>query len=508
MNDATPQPDHTHLRARRLGVDTYQESVVYMHSDCAVCKSEGFEAQSRVLVSHGGDSTVATLNVITSDLLDVETAGLSESAWRRLGVSDGDSIGFGHPPPAESASDLRAKVYGHALDRTQYERLLRDALAGRLSDIELAAFVAAGAGERIDIAETIALTEAMIAVGEQLHWPHARIFDKHCVGGLPGNRTTPIVVAIVAAAGYVIPKTSSRAITSPAGTADTMATLMPVDLDIAAMRRVVDREGGCIVWGGAVSLSPADDVLIRVERPLDFDSDAQLTASVLSKKKAAGATHVVLDVPVGPTAKVRTAQAAAVLGERLKAVASAIGLTVVVHVSDGRQPVGRGVGPALEAWDVLRVLQNTPDAPIDLRDAALDLAGFVLEFDPANALGSGREKAHELLRSDAAWRKFQAIGEAQGGLRVPPIAAQRFEVLAIRPGIIQTIDNRKLAKLAKLAGAPRAPAAGLVLHTALGTQVEAGQPLLTLHAESVGELAYARAYLDQHADIVSLGPAS
>lgn len=507
MNDA-PQADHTRLRARRLGVDTYRESVVYMHRDCPVCKSEGFDAQSRVLVSNGGRSTVATLNVITSDLLDTQTAGLSEAAWRRLAVRDGDRVAFAHPMPAESASDLRAKVYGHALDRAQYERLLRDALAGRLSDIELAAFIAAGAGERIDITETIALTEAMVAVGEQLHWSHARVFDKHCVGGLPGNRTTPIVVAIVAAAGYAIPKTSSRAITSPAGTADTMATLMPVDLDVASMRRVVDREGGCIVWGGAVALSPADDVLIRIERPLDFDSDAQLTASVLSKKKAAGSTHVVLDLPVGPTAKVRNVQAGAILGERLASVANAIGLSVAIHFSDGRQPVGSGIGPALEALDVLRVLQNAPDAPIDLRDAALDLAGKLMEFDPATAPGSGREKAAQLLHSGMAWRKFQAIAAAQGGLRVPPVAAQRFDVLARRGGTIDAIDNRKLATLAKLAGAPHAPSAGLVLHTPLGTHVDVDQPILTLHSESAGELAYARAYLDQHADIVGIGNAS
>jgi thymidine phosphorylase len=270
------------------------------------------------------------------------------------------------------------------------------------------------------------------------------------------------------------------------------------------MRRIVDREGGCVVWGGAVGLSPADDVLIRVERPLDFDSDAQLTASVLSKKKAAGSTHVLLDVPVGPTAKVRSAEAAAALGDRLRAVARAIGLTVDVHLSDGRQPIGRGIGPALEAHDVLAVLQNADNAPADLREAALDLAGKVIAFDPA-AASAGRAKASALLGSGAAWTKFHAICEAQGGFRMPPTASQRFEVVAPRSGVVDAIDNRKLAKLAKLAGAPRAAAAGLVLHTPLGTTVDAGQPLLTLHAESRGELAYARSYLDQHADIVHIG---
>lgn len=500
-----PRASSTRLRARRLGVDTYQESVIYLHRDSPVCRSVGFEAQSRVLVRCAGRSIVATLNVITSEWLDTQTAGLSEAAWRRLGAAEGDSVTLDHAPPPESASDLRSKVYGHVLDRSQYVRLLRDAITGRLSDIELAAFIAACAGSEFEIAENIALTEAMVDVGQRIVWPRARVLDKHSVGGLPGNRTTPIVVPIVAAAGSLIPKTSSRAITSPAGTADTMATLTDVDLDLAAMRRVVEREGGCIIWGGAVTLSPADDVLIRVERPLDFDSDAQLVASVLSKKKAAGATHVVLDIPVGPTAKVRSAEAAATLSRRLKRVGAALGLEIAVHACDGRQPIGRGIGPALEAHDVLRVLRNEPDAPSDLRERALDIAAKVLDFEPATSGESGRHRAETLLASGAAWRKFEAICNAQGGLREPPVAPQRFDVVASVAGVVDTIDNRRLATAAKLAGAPRDAAAGLVLHAPLGTAVEPGQPLFTLHAQALGELDYARAYIDGHRDIVHVG---
>lgn len=497
--------DQVTFRVRRMGVDTYQESVIYLHRDCIACRSIGVGPQSRVVVSHAGRCIVATLNVVTGNCLDAAVVGFSEAAWRRLGLDSGEWVTLHHPAQAESASDLRAKIYGHMLDRAQYERLLRDAIEGRLSDIELAAFVTACTSAHFELAEVIALTEAMVNVGEQLHWASERVFDKHSVGGLPGNRTTPIVVAIVAAAGYLIPKTSSRAITSPAGTADAMATMTQVDLDLPSMRRVVELEGGCLVCGGAARLSPADDVLIRIERSLDLDNDAQLTASVLSKKKAAGATHVVLDIPVGPTAKVRSAAAAALLGQRLQDVAAAVGITAMVHISDGRQPVGRGIGPALEAWEVLRVLRNTADAPADLRSRALDLAAKVIEFDPAIQRGSGRTLAEGLLRSGVALRKFQAICAAQGGFREPVVARQRFEILAAHAGVVLDIDNRKLARLAKLAGAPRDAAAGLVLHSPLGTHMRVGEPILTLHADTLGELSYARTYFDQHPDIVRIG---
>ena len=291
-----------------------------MRADCHVCRSEGFEARSRVRVSAQGKSLLATLNVVRSELLGSEEASLSEAAWPLLGARDGDVIEVTHPEPIESESFVRAKAYGERLPDTALNAIIGDIAKGLYSDLHLAAFVTACAGNRLDLDETIGLTRAMIAVGDRISWPYPIVADKHCVGGLPGNRTTMLVVPIVAALGLPIPKTSSRAITSPAGTADTMETVAPVNLDLATMRRVVEREGGCIAWGGAARLSPADDILIRVERPLDFDSEGQLVASVLSKKLAAGATHAVFDLPVGPTAKVRSREAARRLGERLTKV--------------------------------------------------------------------------------------------------------------------------------------------------------------------------------------------
>jgi thymidine phosphorylase len=366
--------------------------------------------------------------------------------------------------------------------------------------------VTACAGGRLDHAETVALTRAMVDVGERIRWPYAPVMDKHCVGGLPGNRTTLIIVPIVAACGVVMPKTSSRAITSPAGTADTMETLAPVALSVAAMRRVVEREGACIAWGGSAQLSPADDVLIRVERPLDLDSDAQLVASVLSKKAAVGSERVLIDIPVGPTAKVRSHAAARSLGDSLIAVGAAIGLQVQVIETDGRQPVGRGIGPALEAMDALAVLHRRPDAPPDLRARALQLAGTLLEMAGRAPPGDGLALATGTLDSGMALAKFDAIREAQGGAREPPQAPHYRIVPAAGAGRVGAIDNRRLARAAKLAGAPHDAAAGAVIHVRLGEVVDAGQPLFTLHAQTPGELAYALAYVQAQTPIITIDP--
>ncbi|MES2323550.1 MAG: thymidine phosphorylase family protein [Pseudomonadota bacterium] len=492
------------LRQRRLGIDTYQEPVVYLRRDCPVIKSEGFEAKSRVQVSRGDRQVVATVNVVHFALLGDEEIGLSEAAWRALGGQDGELVELAHPRPTKSFATVRAKIFGRPISASGADAITRDIAAGRYSDIELAALITACSGNRLDIAETGELTRAMVERGQRLHWDAGIVVDKHCIGGLPGNRTTLLVVPIVAACGLTIPKTSSRAITSPAGTADTMATLAPVNLDLAAMRRTVDREGGCVVWGGAVALSPVDDLLIRVERPLELDSDGLLVASVLSKKIAAGSTHVLIDMPVGRSAKVRSPEAAQALSERMAAVGRDLGLAVQVLMTDGTQPVGRGIGPALEAWDVLAVLQNDADAPDDLRQRGLILAAAVLEMGGAAAPGAGLAMARQTLASGAAWRKFQAMCAAQGGMLEPPRAAYTRAVASLHAGRVAAIDNRRLATAAKLAGAPRAAAAGMLFHAPIGCLVEVGQPLFTLHAESPGELAYALDYVRAQEGLISI----
>ena len=491
------------LRVVRAGIDTYQQPVVYMHRDCAVCRSEGFSALTRVAMEVDGRELVVTLNVVTNGLLAVDEVALSEAAWTWLDPKEPSFARFSHAERPRSAEALRAKVFGKRLDDVDFLRLMQDAVDNRLSDIELAAFVTACAGDHLDDAETLSLARSMVAVGERINWGGGPVLDKHCVGGLPGNRTTPIVVAIVAALGHRIPKTSSRAITSPAGTADTMEVMAPVALDLARMRRVVEREGGCIAWGGRMRLSPADDVLIRVERPLDFDSEGQLVASVLSKKVAAGSSHVLIDVPVGPTAKVRSAAAAQSLSRRLTGTGAALGLQVGLHLSDGSQPVGLGIGPALEATDVLAVLRNEPAAPRDLRERSLALAARLLDMAPGATPGQGLRLARATLDSGAALAKFMAICEAQGGFTEPAAAPFHEPFLAPRAGVVGRIDNRRMARLAKLAGAPLAATAGLTCALRTGDRVARGEPLFTVHAQSPGELEYALDYARANPGIVS-----
>jgi len=490
--------DQPTLPIRRVAIDTWRESVVFLHRDCPVVRAAGFQALSKVRVQANGKTLIAVLNVVDDACIcEPRELGLSEEAFRRLGAAPGLPARIEHAEPPPSMAALHRKIAGERLGHDDLHAIVQDIAAGRYSKIELAAFVVAISQFELDRDEVLNLTEAMIAAGQQIDWQRevgaGPVVDKHCIGGIPGNRTSMVVVPIVAAHGMLCPKTSSRAITSPAGTADTMEVLARVELPLERLKEIVRATHGCLAWGGTAALSPADDILISVERPLAIDSPGQMVASILSKKIAAGATHLVLDIPVGPTAKVRDMPAAQRLKRLFEYVAARLGLTLDAVITDGRQPIGRGIGPVLEARDVMQVLANDPQAPQDLRQKALRLAGRVIEFDPDVRGGDGYRIARDILESGRAFAKMNAIIDAQGR-NAEPLAAGRlsFDVKAPTDGTVIGVDNLRLARIARLSGAPQVRGAGVDLHVKLGDAVRAGQALYRVHAQFDADLEFAR----------------
>jgi len=493
-----------HLKIKRLGINTYKEAVIYLHEDCEICRSEGWAAQARVQVTKLHQSIIATVNTVKSPLLKSDEAGLSEYAFQLLGAEENEEIQLSHPAPLHSLHTIHDKIFNRQFTEQGLKEIIQDVVAGRLSDIHIASFLTACADDRLSSTEIIDLTKAMVVTGDTLSWPSELVVDKHCIGGVPGNRTTLIVVPIVAAYGLTIPKTSSRAITSAAGTADTMEVFAPVELTVAQMRQVVEKEQGCIVWGGAMNLSPADDLLIPVEHVLNLDAMGQMIASILSKKISAGSKQIVLDVPIGETAKIRNQAELRQLKVLFESVASALNIQIKIVETNGTQPIGRGIGPALEARDALAILENRLDVPQDLRENALLIAGNLLEFSSQVKAGTGKQLAEDILVSGRAWKKFQAICDGQGGLRDIPKAPYRAIYEASMSGRVVMMNNYNLARLAKLAGAPKAKAAGVDLFVKAGDYVTRGQPLFAIHAQSEGELAYARSSIGNIGTLLKL----
>ena len=489
----TNQNSRPQLKIRRVSLDTGRENVVVISRRSTALRAEVFRGFSRVELRRDSKVLLATLLITDDGLVGVDEIGLAEPAFHRFAEPVGSLVTITPATPPVSLDAVRAKIQGRTLDAAQITAIVDDVSHYRYSDMEIAAFLVSSASFMTS-GELLALAQAMATAGTQLKWDRPIVVDKHCIGGIPGNRTSMVVVPIVAAHGLTIPKTSSRAITSPAGTADTMEVLARVDLSVEEMREVVNACNGCLIWGGHVNLAPADDIFISVERPLSIDTREQMVASIMSKKMAAGSTHLLIDLPVGPAAKLTTAMDAMRLRKLFEFVGDHFGIAVEVITTDGRQPIGNGIGPVLEAQDVMAVLSNAPGAPHDLREKSLRLAAHLLEYDPAVRGGAGYARARELLDSGAALKQMQKIIDAQGTSACETdLGTLTADVRAPRNGVVEAIDCLRLNRLARTAGAPIDKGAGIKVFKKIGDRVEQDEPLYRIYAVDAPEFDLALA---------------
>lgn len=425
--------------------------------------------------------------ICTIDLVkDFEERGhisLSKDVVEYLGIKVGESLDLDLVARPESSKFIAKKMNGKVLSKQEIYQIIQDIVNNALTEPEIAQFVVGVYRAGMNFKETVYLTDAMCRTGTMLKWKSKIIADKHCIGGIPGNRTTPIVVPICAAAGVIMPKTSSRAITSAAGTADTVETVTKVDFSSEDLSRIVNKVGACLAWGGSLGLAPADDKLIKIERILKIDPEGQLIASILSKKLSVGSTHAVIDIPYGEGAKVSLAKAKD-LSKKFIQIAKAFKLKLKVILTDGSQPIGNGVGPALEMIDVIKVLKRD-NPPKDLEKKCLMLAGEILELVGKAKKGKGREMALEILESGKAYRKFEEIVEAQGknigGLK---LGSHVFTKKAERAGKIRKMNNKGINEIALILGCPTDKGTGLYLHRHVGDKVAKGDDIATFYAES------------------------
>ncbi|MBT0160364.1 AMP phosphorylase [Candidatus Bathyarchaeota archaeon A05DMB-2] len=444
----------------------------------------GVHSSDRMRITHGSQTVIAIANIAAH--FPTNRIGLYEEISAALGLRGDETVQVELAQLPESLSHVRAKVRGERLRGQDIVTIVKDVVERHLSEVEIAAFLTALNVYGLNMGEAEAMSRAMAETGKTLNFGEAPILDKHSIGGLPGDKTSLLVVPIIAAAGFTIPKTSSRAVTSPAGTADRVETLCPVNLSIAEIKEVVGKTNGCLVWGGALELAPADDLFIQIEYPLGIDP--LLLPSIMSKKKVIGATHIVIDIPTGTGAKIRNLTEAHTLASDFVDLGKRLGITVQCALTFGDQPLGCAVGPALEAQEALITLMG--DGPADLREKAVILAGMLFEMAGAE---DGRQRAENMLQSGRAERKLREIIEAQGGdPNVKPediaVGTQKAEVTADQAGRVMWISTEGIVRVAREAGAPKEKGAGILFKAKLGEAVKKGGVLFEVYAERSSKL--------------------
>jgi putative thymidine phosphorylase len=446
----------------------------------------------RILVTYKKRKTTCILNISeTKNAVSPGSLGLFEEVLDELRISGKATVELDFTGKPESVNHIRDKLYGKRLNSTEILHIIDDITHDRLSSVEKTYFVAGGFANGWSVAEVVAMAEAMVKTGQKLKFKGITL-DKHCIGGVPGNRTTMIVIPIIAAAGFTIPKTSSRAITSPAGTADTMECLAKVEFPEEKIKKIVKATGASIVHGGSMNLAPADDKIIEVEHPLSIDAEGQLLASVMAKKFSVSANHVLIDIPMGPQVKAKTSKQARHLKKMFQIIGKKLGMHVKVIITDGTQPIGYGIGPLLEAEDVMAVLRNDPLAPEDLRRKSLSMATHLLEMA---GVRKPAKVARHILTSGKALAKMEQIIKAQGKQKRVQLGEHRYQVKSSREGKVTAIDNHIISKIATVAGAPHDKGAGLYLHKKVRDKVKKNKVLYDVYAESKFKLNLAKKFV-------------
>lgn len=488
------------LKAKPLDMETGRNIVVLHEQDA---EELGHFAGDRVKLAIPQATRVAIANT-TKRMVQRGEVGTFIEITEALGLKLGSPVSVTLVPRPKSVTFIKKKMMGEQLAAEEIYAIVDDIVAGNLSSTEMSAFIVSECIQGMTTGEIVALTQRMASSGDKLELGISPVLDVHSIGGVPGNKYALVTVPIVAAAGLVVPKTSSRAITSAAGTADVMEVLANVTFDLDEIKQIVQKVGAILAWGGAVRLAPADDIIIGIEYALGVDPRCQLLASVMSKKLAVGADHVLIDIPTGSGAKVKTIDEARSLAHDFMELGRRLNVQVEAAITYGGQPVGYAVGPALEAMEALETLQG--NGPGSLIEKATSLAGILLELGGVASLGTGKQMAREILKSGKAYQKMCEIIEAQGGkpdvrLEEIPIGDEKEVILAPYDGYVTHIDNEGINEIARAAGAPRNKGAGLRVILKEGRKVSKGEPLLEIYAEHETKLDEALAIAKRRSPI-------
>ncbi len=479
------------LIAQVLDIEANKKSAIINELDA---EKLGVVLNDRMRISSQGGSITCIVE-LSKSLVKPGTIAIYRNVAQAISASNGERLEVDYEPTPKSVEFIRKKMNGSRLGDAEIKSIINDLVKSELSDLDISAFLLASNYVGLDQEEIKNITVAMAETGQKLNLSGFTV-DKHSIGGVPGNKVSLLIVPTVALTELFIPKTSSKAITSPSGTADTMSTLANVKFELNEIKAIVEKTHGCIVWGGALNIAPADDMLIRIENPLRIDPRGLMIASILSKKLAVGAKVVALDLPAGRGTKIKDSMEGELLAKDFVEIGKALGINIKAGITYGGQPIGRAVGPALEAKEALSALIDPSSASMSLLSKSSSLAGLLLETAGLANKGMGYDVAlNSVLNGKSYVKMKQIIAEQGGNPEVKPdqipVGNYRHEFRAEADGYVTLVDNESIVNIARAAGAPLDLGAGVILHQKQGYKVKRGDVLFEVFSSKSSKLSEA-----------------
>jgi len=488
-----------HLKVKKLNIEDGNMMMVMINEAYAL--ANGLTSTDKINIYHDKKEFVA--DVVLSPDFPSDSIGVFSDVWKKFKLKDDDIVKISYVEANPKAVDaIRRKLLGKKINEEDTKLIISEIANGKLSDIQITYYVSSSFFYKPSNEELYFTAKAMAETGETFKFDSEIVADKHCMGGVPGNETTMIIVPIIASLGITIPKSFSKAITSPAATGECVKTLMDIEFNKEEIYKLVKKTNSCLIWGGGLSLAPADDRIIKVSYPISMEPHSKAVISIMAKKAAMGITHCVIDIPMGKTAKVHSMEDALELKKKFEYVGKRFGMKMKVEITDAKQPIGAGIGPTLQTREVLRVLEQHPKRPIDLENKALYLASKLVELTGYAKKSDSLRIVTEQLRLGNALKKMKEIIKAQGG--DPKIGCEeirlgsvKYDFKAASDGIVKNIDMKFLNTIVRTLGCPIEETAGIYLHKKLNDFVEKGDKIFTMYTESENRLKDALLMLDE-----------
>ena len=434
-------------------------------------------------------------DIVVSSKVWAGYIGIFENTLERFPLEKWEVVSVEIAQSSSIANDaIRKKMKWLPISYDEMYAIIKDISEGKLSEVMATYYVASSFFYPTTDEEMYLTAKAMAECGVMFKYPKWEIIaDKHCIGGVPWNETTMIMIPTLASLGIKMPKNFSKAITSPAATWECVNVLMDINFDKEGIEKLIKDVNCCLVRGWGLDLAPADDKLIKVQYPLAMQSRAKVVSSIMAKKYAMWVTHSLIDIPVGPTAKVTTMEEALDWKQKFEYVGKKLGMKMTVQITPANEVIGNWVGANLQVREVLRVLQQHQNRPKDLEEKAMKLTWKIIEIV---GLAKGKEAielAKKQLKSWAARKTMQKIIKAQNGN--PDISSEDIkpgiftkEILADSDGTVKKVDLHNVNQICRRLGCAAINEAWIYISKRLWDKVNKWDVLFTMYSTNENKI--------------------
>ncbi len=518
-----------HAKAQKIDITLGDDCAVVIHEKEAA--KHGITTLDKVTIffkdKKTGDQKQASVNAdLTNELVRPWYIGIMKDTHEKYQINHGDVIWIQYTKTSEiSVLAIKKKLLGKKLTEEEVEAIIKDISDNKLSKTMLAYYVATSFLQEEDEDELFWSTKYSAKYGEQLNFGAEKweiIADKHCIGGVPWNETTMILIPIIASLGIKIPKTFSKAITSPAATGECVEVLMGIQNNKQEIYETVEKTWWCLSWGGGLALAPANNAIMEVTYPIAMEPYSKMVSSITAKKYAMGVSHCLIDIPVGDTAKVDQEDADKI-AYYFNMLAKKLGMKMKVVFTNADQPIGQGIGAVLQAKEAIAILQNHPSKSESLEVKTIQLASEIIALAGLAEWEQAKNLAREQLKNGKARAKFLEIARVQNSFgententknnkkysqyyswTLEDLTPEKFILAKHSKDIIITsseqedgtmtlknIDMKKLGSIARTLWCPLDYQAGIYLHHRLGAKLKKWAVLMTLYSNDEFKLEQA-----------------